>query len=46
MADIGMKEIRDFFGMSSADLLTEWKTLSEEDKRQIKSGLADGTFNY
>ena len=50
MAEITIKAIKEFFGMRPGDTLKsfteEWKSLSDEDKAQIKQGLSDGTFTY
>lgn len=46
MADNILSQIRDFFGMSSADFAREYKALSTEDKEQIKAGIANGTLTY
>jgi ABC-type sulfate transport system substrate-binding protein len=39
-------EIRDFFGMKSAEFAKQWAQLTAGDKAQIKQGLADGSLNY
>lgn len=39
-------KLRDFFGMSSSEFMTEWKDLTEQDKDDLKKGALDGTWNY
>lgn len=46
MADITLKDIMAFFGMSPAEMSKEWKGLTADDKAQIKNGLADGSLTY
>lgn len=46
MADVTLKEIREFFGMSMPEFRAEWTALSSEAKAQIKAGLSDGSLNY
>lgn len=38
--------IRDFFGMTGKEMMTEWRQMTDEDKLQIKQGISDGTLNY
>lgn len=46
MADISLKEIMGFFGMSAAEFMKAWKVMSDKDKADIKTGIADGSLNY
>lgn len=49
MADVKaspLKIVRDFFGMTMADMKAEWVPLPEKDKNEIISGLTDGTLTY
>ena len=46
MADAGVKELKEFFGMDAATFMREWKELSDEDKADLKKGVGDGTFTY
>lgn len=46
MAEVSMKDVRDYFGMSGQDMIKEWKALTDEDKVQIKQGIGDGTLTY
>lgn len=41
-----LKMVREFFGMSLAEMKNEWVPLPNEDKEQILRGLEDGTLNY
>lgn len=42
----GLKAVMEFFGMSAKDMMKEWKAMSEKDKVDIQSGLANGTLTY
>ena len=48
MADsLTIKDIKAFFGYPTlAAFSADWKALPDEDKKQIRQGLLDGTFNY
>lgn len=46
MATGDVKIIRDYFGMTSAEMIKEWKGLSEEEKTQIREGIINGTETY
>jgi hypothetical protein len=46
MPDNILSQLRDFFGMNSAEFAREYKLLSAEDKLQIKSGIQDRSLNY
>lgn len=41
-----LKLVREFFGMSLAEMKTEWVPLPEKDKAEILAGLNDGTLTY
>ena len=41
-----LKELRDFFGMSAAEFVRDWKLLPQKDKDQLKKGIEDGTLTY
>lgn len=43
-----MKDVMAFFGpwKSTAEFSKEWKALSEQDKADLKKGLADGSLTY
>lgn len=43
-----VKEVKDFFGMTLAEMKKEWinGNLTPEDKRQIMEGIGDGTLSY
>lgn len=43
-----IKEVRDFFGMSLAEMKAEWTQggLSKAEKDAIQIGIANGTFTY
>jgi hypothetical protein len=46
LRQVPIVEIRDFFGMKSAEFAKQWAALTPDDKAQIKRGLADGSLNY
>lgn len=47
MENLTIKDMKDFFGYAKlADFSADWKKLTEQDKADIRKGLADGTFNY
>lgn len=46
MAEGDVKMIRDYFEMTSAEMIREWKALSEEAKAQIREGIKNGSFTY
>lgn len=39
-------EIRNYFGMKSAEFTAQWGKLTATDKAQIRNGIGDGTENY
>lgn len=43
-----LKIVREFFGMNVGTFRDEWtkQGLTDDDKRQIRKGLADGTMTY
>lgn len=43
---VTLKQVGDFFGMTSKEMMKEWKALSDTDKEQIKQGIGDGTLTY
>ncbi len=44
---LGVKDLKEFFGYEKlADFSKDWKELTDEDKEQLRTGIADGTFNY
>lgn len=46
MPDANIKEVMEFFAMSSAQFSKEWKTLSIDDKAQLKAGIGNGSLTY
>lgn len=42
----GMKDVREFFGMTLPEMKSEWVPLSDKDKAEILAGLSDGSLNY
>jgi hypothetical protein len=43
----GVKDLKEFFGYAKlADFSREWKELTDDDREQLRTGIADGTFNY
>lgn len=44
---IQLKDLKEYFGYSKlADFSKDWKELTEEDRMQIKAGIADGSMTY
>jgi hypothetical protein len=41
-----LKMVREFFGLSMAEMKAEWVPMSEKDKAEIIKGLSDGTLTY
>jgi hypothetical protein len=41
-----LKEVRDYFGISGKDMIAQWRHLTDEDKRQLREGLGNGTQTY
>lgn len=50
MATVTIKAVMDFFNENHKqplkDFTAEWKQLTDEDKEQLKQGIADGTLTY
>jgi hypothetical protein len=47
MPEANVKQVKDFFEESNtAKFSKEWKELSEEEKRQLKEGIGNGTLTY
>lgn len=48
MSESTLKAVREFFGMDLKTFRQEWTQggLTEDDKRQIREGIGDGTLNY
>jgi hypothetical protein len=42
----GMKDVREFFGMTLQEMKTEWIPLPDQDKEEILAGLSDGSLTY
>ncbi len=40
------KDVKEFFGMSLAEMKAEWMTLSKADRADILRGLSDGSLTY
>ena len=44
---VTLKDLAKYFGYAKlSDFSKDWQTLTDQDKKDIKSGVADGTFNY
>lgn len=41
-----LAEVRDYFGLSAKQMMSDWRKLTEDDKRQLRAGLGDGTLTY
>lgn len=46
MAEATVKTVREFFGMSLAEMKKEWVPMPPKDKAEILAGLTDGTLTY
>lgn len=46
MANATVKEVKEFFGMTLAEMKAEWVTLPSKDREDILKGLSDGSLNY
>lgn len=48
MAKATVKDVKEFFGMTLAEMKEEWIKggLSDEDKNQIQEGIGNGTLTY
>lgn len=46
MAEASIAEVRNYFGMPTGEFATEWKQLSDKDKKDLKQGIGNGTLNY
>lgn len=40
------KRIIEFFGMTAGEMIKEWKLLTDEDKKQIREGILNGSLTY
>ena len=41
-----LKELREFFNMPAGDFAREYKKLSDQDKKDLKAGIENGTLTY
>lgn len=41
-----MVKVMKFFGMSTTEFRKEWAQLTDQDREQIKAGVADGSLTY
>jgi hypothetical protein len=41
-----LAEIKNFFGMEATPFMAEWKSLSDSDKADLKSGFENGSMTY
>lgn len=46
MANKGLTAVREFFGMSLAEMKAEWIPLPPKDKAEILEGIENGTLTY
>lgn len=47
MAEVAAtKLVKEFFGMTLAEMKAEWIPLPQKDKEDITKGLRDGTLTY
>lgn len=44
---LSIKDMKEFFGYTKlTEFSADWKSLTEEDRAQIRGGILDGTYNY
>jgi len=45
---VTLNDVRNFFGMNLSQFKAEWTAggLTDQDKKQIKGGIENGTFTY
>ena len=41
-----MKDVKEFFGMSTRQFADEWKQLNDEERLQLKTGIGNGSLTY
>jgi hypothetical protein len=41
-----VSEVMKFFGMTPAKFTAEWKSMSDEDKKQLKQGIGNESLTY
>lgn len=46
MAAATIKQIKDYFGLESAEMSKAWRELSDKDKADLKNGIGNGTLTY
>lgn len=49
MAEATLKQVAEFFrkdGETLSKFADEWKSLTEDDREQIKKGIGDGSLTY
>lgn len=46
MADATLKEVREYFGMTTPEFRAEWVPLPDSDKAELKAGIGNGTLSY
>lgn len=46
MAAATMKQIKDYFGLSSKEMADAWRMMTDKDKADLKNGLGDGSLTY
>ena len=48
MSEATLKDVREFFGMTVGQFRDEWtkQGLTEQDKREIREGIGNGTMTY
>lgn len=44
--EASIMDVRNYFGMPTQQFSKEWKQLSDQDKKDFKKGIGDGTLNY
>lgn len=44
--DPRMTQVKKFFEMDAKAFVSEWRELTDDDKEQLKAGVADGTLTY
>jgi hypothetical protein len=39
-------QLKEFFGLSAADFMKQWKELTDQDKNDLRQGVENGSWSY
>jgi hypothetical protein len=39
-------QLKEYFEMSAADFMKQWKELTDQDKNDLRQGVENGTWSY